>query len=386
MTTRRRRVLSTLVALAAVVVVFVLLRGQREEALPAPTQDPPATVAAAAAPAAPSFRVETAELHPVEGEALGVDRLKQQYEDYKAGSIYPDWSYPLTPDQDFLLSWNAAVTNDLPVDDAQTIFFRFDAEKGRVFAGEAYVSWAEAWTMENGRKKPLPVRFERAAVVLTSGPNQGDVFELTYHDDGLAPDAQAGDFRYSNRFVPSERKELATASSARVEAIVEVDGHQRRFLRDFTWAPRDVLKVVGEHDAIVDGSLVATLDCQVLEDGLYTVYGNLFAADGTTPIATSKKSYPLKAGRQTVKLVFFGKVLNDQQVDGPYVLKDVHGLKRMGDAEYNNVWWQHVGEYRTHAYASADFSGDEWNDPERTERLATFERVIHEMETRQASR
>ena len=58
----------------------------------------------------------------------------------------------------------------------------------------------------------------------------------------------------------------------------------------------------------------------------------------------------------------------------------------MGEDEYNNVWWRHVGEYRTHSYASADFSGDEWNDPERRERLAHFERVIRETETRQASR
>jgi hypothetical protein len=350
---------------------------------PAPTQDSPAS-ASTPLPAAPLERV--AEAAAARPEGIDLEILKRQYEDYKAGSIYPDWSYPLTPDQGFLLSWNAAVTNDLPVDDAHRIFFRFDAEKGRVFAGEAYVSWAEAWTMENGKKKNLPVRFERAAVVLTSGPHQGDVFDLDYHDDGLAPDQQAGDFRYSNRFVPSERKELATASSARVEAIVVVDGQQRRFLRDFTWAPRDVLKVLGEHDAMRDGSLVATLDCQVLEDGLYTFYGNLFAADGTTPVATSKKSYPLTAGRQRVELVFFGKVLNDQQVDGPYVLKDVHGLKRMGEGEYNNVWWQHPGEFRTRSYASADFSGDEWNDPERRERLATFERVIHEMESRQAAR
>jgi hypothetical protein len=382
MTPRRQRVVSVLAALAAVVVVFVLLRGQREVKLPAPTQDAPVVVSAPPRPE----RVETRVTQPADQEGLGVERLKQQYEDYKAGSIYPDWSYPLTPDQDFLLSWNAAVTNDLPVDDAHRIFFRFDAEKGRVFAGEPYVSWAEAWTLEHGEKKNLPVRFERAVVVLTSGPQQGDAFELSYRDDGLAPDVQAGDFRYSNRFVPSEHKELATASSARIEAIVEIDGQKRRFLRDFVWAPRKVLEVVGEHDAIEDGSLVATLDCQVLEDGLYTIYGNLFAADGTTPIATSKRSYPLVAGRQRVELVFFGKVLNDQQVDGPYVLKDIHGLKRMGDDEYNNVWWQHAGEYRTHAYASADFSADEWNDPERRERLATFERVIHEMETRQASR
>jgi hypothetical protein len=307
-------------------------------------------------------------------------RLRQQYEAYKAGSIYPDWSYPLTPDMEFLLQWNKTVTHDLPVDDEQKIFFRFDASAGRVFPGEAYVSWAEAWTMEHGQKKLLPFRFEMATVVLTSGPRQGNAFDLVYRDDGTGGDRQAGDLVHTNSFVPSERDELSQASSARIEVYVDIGGLKRRFLRDFVWAPRPVLEVVGVQDALEDGSLVATLDCEVFEDGLYTVYGNLFAADGVTPLATSKRSYPLRAGRQQVELVFFGKVLFDQQVDGPYLLKDLHGLKRMGEDEYNNVWWQHPGTHRTRGYAADDFSGEEWNDPERRERLANFERVIAEAE------
>jgi hypothetical protein len=377
MTNRNRRILAVLAALLVAVVVIVSLRGSQEAAPPAPTQgsvgSPPAlTPVALTVGQRPALRRAPSE--------LAAAQLREQYEHYKAGSVYPDWSYPLTPDQKFLLEWNAPVTHDLPVDDDQKVFFRFDAEKGRVFAGEPYVSWAEAWTLEDGQRKNLPVRFEMASVVITSGPAQGDAFDLVYRDDGADGDPIAGDLRYTNRFVPSEQGELQQASSARIEAYVEVGGQRRRFLRDFVWAPRPVLEVVAIRDGIDDGSLVATLDCEVFEDGLYTFYGNLFAADGTTPIATSKRTYPLEAGRRKVKLVFFGKVINDQEVDGPYVLKDVHGLRRMGDDEYNNVWWQHAGAHRTRSYASTDFSGDEWDDPEKRERLATFERVIAEAE------
>jgi hypothetical protein len=322
----------------------------------------------------------------VEVRGPNVARLKAEYEAYKASSIYPDWSYPLTADQQFLIQWNAPVTHDLPVDDDGRIFLRFDAEKARVFAGEPFVSWVEAWTMEEGKRRNLPVRFAKATVVLTSGPRMGDALALEYRDDGVAPDRQAGDLRYSNRFVPSQHEELAQASAARIEVYVEVGGLQRRFLRDFSWAPRPVLEVVGERDAIESGSLVATLECDVFEDGLYTVYGNLFASDGKTPLGMSKKSYPLAAGRQTVKLVFFGKVLADQKVDGPYVLKDIHGLKRQGPDDANNLWWSHDAVYRTRAYAAGDFSGAAWDDPERRERLAAFERVIAEMERGRAGR
>jgi hypothetical protein len=378
MTPRNRRAVAVVAAALAVVVVIVFLGGSQETRPPAPTQAAPP---AAAAPVARELQVSARPAFARRaGDELGAAQLREQYEHYKAGSVYPDWSYPLTPDQGFLLQWNAAVSHDLPVDDAQTIFFRFDAEKGRVFAGEPYLSWAEAWTVEHGERTNLPIRFEKASVVITSGPQQGDAFDLVYRDDGTGGDAVAGDHRYSNRFVPSEHDELSQASSARIEAYVEVGGQRRRFLRDFVWAPRPVLEVVAVRDRIQDGSLVATLDCEVFEDGLYTAYGNLFAADGTTPLATSKRSYPLKAGRQQVDLVFFGKVLSDQQVDGPYVLKDVHGLRRMGADEHNNVWWQHGGTHRTRAYAAADFSSAEWDDPEKRERLATFERVIAEAE------
>jgi hypothetical protein len=236
--------------------------------------------------------------------------------------------------------------------------------------------------MEHGQRRRLPVRFDKAMVVLTSGPRMGDVLALDYRDDGVAPDEQAGDRRYTNHFVPSQHEELAQASAARIEVYVEVEGMKRRFLRDFTWAPRPVLEVMSVRDAVEGGALVATLSCDVFEDGLYTVYGNLFGSDGKTPIAAARRSYPLAAGHRSVKLVFFGKVLTDRGIDGPYVVKDVHGVKRQGAEEYNNVWWSWEGEHRTRGYSAGDFSDAPWDDPERRARLAAFERVIADQERR----
>src|SRR5258706_5208489 len=105
MTPRRRRVLSVLATLVAAVVVFVLLRGKREVL-------PPARAEEAAAPEAASSRLPSGErampaMH--QAPAVGVNRLKAEYEAYKASSIYPDWSYPLTHDQEFLIKSNAPV-------------------------------------------------------------------------------------------------------------------------------------------------------------------------------------------------------------------------------------------------------------------------------------
>jgi hypothetical protein len=372
MSPRLRRGLVAIALLAAAVALLALRRG------------PERSAAAVAVASARSGEAEARRPGPAlaaggpRAEAVTLARLQQQYEAYRAGSIYPDWSYPLTQDQTFLTEWNATVTDDLPVDDAGRIFFRFDAAQARVFAGEPYLSWMEAWTLDGGAKRRLPIAIERAVVVVTGGPAQGEAFALDYRDDGRDGDAAAGDLRYTNRFVPSARPELARAQQARIEAYVDIGGRRRRFLRDFVWAPRPVLEVVAVSDAMRDGSLAVTLACDVREDGVYTVYANLFAADGATPVATSRRNLPLTAGRRTVDLVFFGKVLADQQIDGPYLVRDIHGLRRQ-QAEELNVWWRYAGVHRTAAYAADDFSPEEWNDPERRERLASFERAIRDM-------
>jgi hypothetical protein len=362
--------------IAIALLALIALLGLRRGSQPSSAGVAPPASSLAAVPVA----AWTAPPVPELADAPSVARLEQQYEAYRAGSIYPDWSYPLTPDQSFLLDWNAAVTSDLPVDDR--VFFRFDAAAARVFAGEPYLSWMEAFIVEGGidggQKRRLPFRIERAVVVVTGGPAQGEAFALEYRDDGRDGDAAAGDLRFTSRFVPSEQPALARAQQARIEAYVDIGGRRRVFLRDFVWAPRPVLEVVAISDALRDGSLAVTLACDVHEDGVYTLYANLFAADGATPLATTRRNLPLTAGRRAVELRFFGKVLADQGIDGPYVVRDIHGLRRQEGDELN-VWWQHRGAHRTAAHAASDFSPAEWDDPERRERLAAFERAIEAM-------
>jgi hypothetical protein len=346
----------------------------------APVAAPRVAARALAGPAPSLDRVRA--IGPAAGGddgAPALARIKHEYEAYKRASVYPHWSYRLTRDMDFLLAWNAAVTDELPVDDDGGLRVRFDADRGRVFAGEPYTSWIEAYRVVGGDQRPVAMRITRAVVVVTSGPAPGEAFALAYRDDGRDGDARAGDLRYTSRFVPSEHAELSRATLARVDLYADIDGNPRVFHRDFVFAPRPVLEVTGVHDAIEHGSLAVTLDVDVLEPGVYTFYGNLMAADGETPIATSKRSYPLEAGRRHPQLVFFGKVVRDVGVDGPYVVRDLHGLKRQQDDEMD-IWWSHPAPHTTAAYRAADFSADEWDDPERTERLHNFETLIAAME------
>ena len=285
--------------------------------------------------------------------------LKRELEDYKKSSIYPHWSYPLTPDMSFLLRWNDAVTGDLPFDEAGTMV-RFDGSAGRVFAGEPYTAWIEAWRTEGGKKRSVPLRVTRAVVEVTSGPASGEAFELTFKDDGASGDVQAGDFIQTTRFVPSERDELSRPSSRSATTSSTGRGANTKSRTNIRASPAS--------------STYATMRAWVVRD-------SSSRSDGTTPIATTKLSFPLAAGRRTADLVFFGKVIQDAAIDGPYVVKDLHGLKREADDELD-VWWNHPRSYQTAAYRADQLSDAEWDDPERTEKISNFERVIRELEQR----
>jgi hypothetical protein len=377
MTRQRRGGIAAILSLLVLAVLWFATRDHTTPAAAATSTTPataPTVVESTAAVPAP-------DLHPVTpDEQPSLDRLKKEYESYRAASIYPHWSIPLTADMDFALRWNDAVTEDLALD--ENTYVRFDGSEGRVFAGSPYTATLKAWRVVNGERRPLPVRVTRAAVSVTSGPSGGEAFEVTFHDDGVDGDAKAQDGVLTTRFVPSARSELSHATTARIDAYVEINGDPRHLVRDFVFAPRPVLEVHGIHDQLRDGSLVVTLDCEVFEDGVYTFYANLLAQDGS-PIAMTKLSFPLKAGKRTAELTFFGKVIYDHDVDGPYIVRDIHGLKRAENDE-TDVWWNHPAAYTTRPYKAHELSDDEWNDPERTERLQNFERVIQQMDSQHA--
>src|SRR5262249_34889322 len=153
--------------------------------------------------------------------------------------------------------------------------------------------------------------------------------------------------------VPSQEEALRGASTARIVVVAQAAGQKRQLIRDFTYAPRRVLDVLGVSDSVKDGSLVATLSVKVYEDGVYTLYGNLMEADGEPPTASSKLSYPLKAGTAKADLIFFGKVLRDFGASGPYMLRDIHGLKRGPE---NGLVFEDSRQFSTRAYKVTDFS------------------------------
>lgn len=305
------------------------------------------------------------------------ERLKRNLEEYKKVATYPPWSRPFTDGTKYLLSWNKPATQDLPMDDrpGKETTYHFDADRAHVAAGEALTSWIEVWPTGEPQKR-LPLTVEEAWVTSNAGPKTGHVYALTYHDDGRDGDEVAGDGRYTNRFVPSQVPALKQALQVQLTAVVSVDGARRLFVREFTYAPRKVVEVLGISDNLRNGSLAVTLDVNVAEAGTYDFEANVLSGDGSIPIGYSQMNYRLGAGRQTVDLVFFGRMFGEVGVDRPYQVRDIRGLLLSLDGGEHNIPFSYAAPYTTKAWRRGGFSPAEWDDPEKRQRIAGMQQLI----------
>ncbi|MBL9018347.1 MAG: hypothetical protein JNL83_29440 [Myxococcales bacterium] len=360
-------------ALAALAIVL-LLRGGREDA-----QVPPRAPKAVEtyAPAAPSEKPAVARAKGlVEGGEPNVELLEKSLADYKAVSVYPHWSRPHSDESVEKLDWNRTVVADNPMDDRDGIktIYHFGANRWNVPHGEPFVSWIEVLTVGPDAKR-LPVVIKDAQLM---GLSSGRAAGLTYRDDGKDGDEVAGDLRYTNRVVPSEITALGKkAQQVHIEATIEAGGVARPVTRDFAYAPRKAAEITGAREELRGGHLVVTLEVDVVEQGLYTFDANVFAQDGT-PLVYGEKSYTLEPGKRTAELVMFGRAFVEKGKDGPYVVKDMRGMRRFVDTDEQNFYFVYGKTLTTRGYAHTELSAAEWDEPERRDTIANFERLIRE--------
>ena len=361
---------AALAVLAIVIVVVAIWKWPRTKPAPAPAAaaepSSPREAYAPHAPTAPAGDQPTP-------KPPGLDTLERSLADYKAVSVYPPWSRPLSEETADKLHWNNTVVSDLPMDDREgaDLIYHFGGDRWTIPFDEAFVSWIEV--LDKGQR--IPITVTDAQLMAVEGGRAG---ALAYHDDGLDGDAVAGDLRYSNRLVPAKYPALTKkAQQVRIEAIIEAKGIKRPISRDFAYAPRKVADIIGAREQLRDGNLILTLDVQVSEKGLYTFEANVFSSDGA-PIVFGEKSYPLEPGKRSVDIVMFGRAFAESGVDGPYVVQDIRGMRRFIDTDEQNFYFTYPKPLRTQPYKHQQFSFAEWDAPERQDTIANFERLIDE--------
>jgi hypothetical protein len=379
-----KRVLTIAAVLAAIVVFWLAFRGNTSSRTPeepdpvaiadAGTVAPYASGAATAPAAAPVSSEQIA-------KAQALARIQKAIDDYQTAAVYPVSSRPHDDGTVYKLKWNEPVVSTLPLNDkaGKETFYRFAADRAHVKYGEALTSWIEAWEGTDINKR-VPLKISEAYVVFDSGKTQGPVVPLHYNDNGADGDDKAGDRRYSNRLVPSNIAAMHQSQQVHLAAVIEFDGAKRLIIREFTYAPREVLNVLSVSDSIgAGGELVISLNVDVKEKGLHSFEANVMSGDGATAIGWVEESRQLDVGPARVDLKVFGKIFHDKGVDGPYLVRDVRGFLRILDGSEHNIWWHHDPTHLTKAYKTVDFSNKEWDAPEKREKIASMKQLAEDM-------
>jgi hypothetical protein len=197
------------------------------------------------------------------------------------------------------------------------------------------------------------------------------VFELAFKDDGTAGDAIAGDRIYTAR-VPITKAVAAEHPGwwgYRVRATVK--GEPFETSNQFQVWPTDV-RLTGQYrDAVEEGSLAIYAEVDAKEAATIQVRGEVHGPKGED-IGFGWVNQDVPAGKTEVRLLFWGKVLHDRGLDGPYRIEHVvlgYPNRKLIGPDATEV------AHTTRAYKASEFRSDGFNaaDPLFADQLAVYE-------------
>jgi hypothetical protein len=187
------------------------------------------------------------------------------------------------------------------------------------------------------------------------------VAEVEYRDDGTGGDAVANDALYTAVVVPARDSVPALSASYMVQVVATTrDDDQRRAATSFLYSHPDAQLTGQYRDAVVNGTLEVGVEVDVAEAGRFHVEATLYGADGSGAIAWAQAAGELEPGRQWMTLPFYGLILRERGIAGPYVLRWValSTTTRMPNAK-NRL---REANYRTAPYDLAAFTDRPFDD------------------------
>lgn len=241
--------------------------------------------------------------------------------------------------------------------------------------------------------QPLVEAVVRSVMLDLEGPGGGLRLPselVTFEDRGGGADERAGDLVQTASFAlrSSDLGHVRCRVAFHLPAETQQSGElvEHELVADFSSTPEAPAAFTGlVRERVEAGSLILAVELNVTRAGRYRIYGNLMK--GEQPIGYAKQTLDLEGGLVSVPLLFFGKVLHDKAVSGPYTLVAVRGerLNVMdGRALQPSL---HLVEavppmttpYVTAAHDAASFSSAEWDSDVKRERIAELEREIAEL-------
>lgn len=180
---------------------------------------------------------------------------------------------------------------------------------------------------------------------------------VVFTDDGVPPDATAGDMMYSARLDGSAGAFAGFSGTVEVQIEVRAQGETGPSAYRFIHTAPPPARFTGViREVVEEGSLSLYVGMEITTPGYFEVYGRLYD-DGGAPIAFMNLQRVFEKGNAEAKLVAFGKLLHDEGAKAPFMLRDVEGWRILSgvfpDRELMAV---SDPKYRTKPYPLSAFS------------------------------
>lgn len=216
----------------------------------------------------------------------------------------------------------------------------------------------------------------------------GTLPPVAFGDDGQNGDEKKSDGIYTFLVRPTAND----WGPMYLEVAFTVDGMKHVQRTNWYSTPQIVAEFTGNpSDRIEAGNLRIQLPLNVFKAGYYIVRANLQEKDGSQRmVAQATWEGELGTGNQTVPLEFFGKVIRDSGVDGPYVVRNIRAHrdnspvnaamlrnaletgKEIQPQKHDEPMFEYVRpaeNYMTRAYSADEFSDEEWQSEEKDRRI-----------------
>ena len=214
-------------------------------------------------------------------------------------------------------------------------------------------------------------------------------------DDGKNGDAVAGDHNYTFVVRPGTKD----WGYMFVESAFKVQGMEQVQRTSWFSTPHVVAQFRPNiADSNRNGHLVVSVPVTIRKAGYYKFDANLQKKDEGAFIASASWEGKLEAGAQTVDIQFWGKIIREANIDGPYVVREIRGrrdnstvtpdmLKKamqsgapLNPPEHTEPLWEDMmpaPNHTTASYTASEFSNDEWQSEDKERRIKYLETLTH---------
>jgi hypothetical protein len=232
-----------------------------------------------------------------------------------------------------------------------------------------------------GQEAPekIPVEIVASQLFRFGQPQYTLLGKVPMNDEGAHGDERGGDLVYGVAVNPGDLKELAGYNGL-LQLVVDFRvGSIEYIVRatlDFMLTSREPARYSGVFsEKLTPQGLEITAQVEVFQGGLYFLQGLLFDAKNN-PIGFSIARPTWEPGKHGATFSFFGLLFHEAQAEGPYVLRTLTGARLPADGEPFKVEMPPFpGEYRTRAYKLSEFSGSEYESPQKDKHLQDLQEL-----------